>query len=173
MESILNELIKDKALCEIYADVDDTSKFALGYIIACNGDHTVVEHYDPYGHYDGIGCFMTETIFDVATETEYISALSKLIDYHNEKSNYVVDAVGEINKLLAVIKSEKRICQIELCESKDYIEGYIDSFNDNIVKISKVGKYGQNDGKAIVRRDTISYITFDSTDTVKLEILRK
>lgn len=173
MENTLNQLMKDKALCEIYPDVDDTSKFAVGYIIACSGDYTIVAHYDPYGHYDGIGCFLTETIFDVATETEYISALSKLIDYHKEKSGYAVETVNEINNLLAVIKSEKRICQIELCESGDYIEGYIESFNDIIININNVGKYGQNDGKSTVRRDTISYITFDSTDTVKLEILRK
>lgn len=174
MEKTLKELMKDKALCEIYTDIDDTSKFAVGYIIACDGGYTVVKMYDPHGHYDGICCFLTDIIYNVATKTEYLCALSKLIDYYKEESCYTFETVNDINKILSLIKSEKRICEIELCESgNNDISGYIDAFNDNTLKICKIGDYGQNDGTVIVCRETISSIAFDTTDTVKLEILRK
>ncbi|MDE6200501.1 MAG: hypothetical protein K2M47_01285 [Clostridiales bacterium] len=174
MENSLKELMKDKALCEIYTDIDDTSKFAVGYIIACDSDYTIVEMYDSHGHYDGIACFLTDTIFNVATKTEYLVALTKLIDYYKEKSSYSVESVADINKILSVIKSEKRICEIELCESGNSdISGYIDTFNDDVINVCKIGDYGQNDGTAVVSRHTISFVEFDSTDTVKLEILCK
>ncbi len=170
-----NRLLKIKQngdLCEIYSDFNATSKYAVGYILDFDGDYTVIKLYDPYGHYDGIAYFLTDSIYDVQTNTLYLKSLKKLIAHYDENSTYGVNSICDMNKMLSLIKREKRICEIELCESHNVDNvGIVTAFNDDVIEILNIDKYGKEDGEATVSRQSVSQLSFDSTDTIKVEIL--
>ncbi len=172
MKKRLTDIQRANTLCGIYSDFESTTKFAAGYIRACNDDYTVIELFDPYGHYDGIACFLTDIIFNVETKTKYLSSLNKLIKHYNEKSCYSPDMIGDINRVLALVKNERRVCEIELCESHNVdVSGVVLDFDDEIIKVLNIDDDGREDGESTVSRRSVSKLSFDSTDTIKTEIL--
>lgn len=45
--------------------------------------------------------------------------------------------------------------------------------NENKIKLSLVDEFRNNDGETIIDTQMISHISYDSTDTTRLEILNK
>ena len=167
----IKKICTDGDLCAIYTDVNDTDKFMVGYVLDCIDEAVFMRLVDPYGHYDGICWILLEKIYRVETETQYLAALVKLIEYYKE-SKLSCKSVYTFDEIVKAIKDNHRICSIELCESDDYdITGYIANVTDSTIEIDEVTKYGVIDGHTVVAIDTISSIGFDATDTVKLEIL--
>lgn len=174
MKEKLFDLQRSGKLCEIYSNFESTSKFAVGYIRTCSDEYTIVEMYDPYGHYDGIGCFDTETIFQVNTDTKYLCALNKLKNHYDEASNYDAESICDIENILKIAMNEKRICDIELCESHNIdVTGFVVSFDNEVVEIEDIDKYGKKKGMTTIRRKEITELSFDTSDTIKTEILYK
>ncbi len=170
MKNRLTKIKCSKQLCAIYTDEESTNRFAVGYVISCD-EYTIFELYDPYGHYDGIACFLTDFIYQVKTKTKYLLAIEKLVKHYNEKSCYNVDSVVDI---LNEIKQGKRICEIEFNNSGDNdISGVVNNFDDDIVEFTEIDEYGQQGGESTFKRSIISSLSFDSSDTRKLEILSK
>ncbi len=169
----LKECCGGDYLCAVYADVEHTSKFVVGYVLANDSDMTIIQLVDPYGKYDGIACILTDKIFCVDTDTKYLRAIKKLVDYNKEDCNYVKKWYKYADVLFDIHQS-KRICEIELCESGcDDVSGFIVDINATEIEVLCVSEYGDKEGKSLIRRDTISEISYDSLDTKKLEILAK
>ena len=76
--------------------------------------------------------------------------------------------------ILSDIKDKHRICQIELCDSDSVdITGYVNDVDTNnlTVEICLIDELGSNDGCSVVDMQMISYLSYDSNDTIRLEIL--
>ncbi len=174
MKNILSNLANKGTMCEIHNDPESTNKFTVGRIFVCGEDFIVVEMFDPNGRYDGIGWFPIDTIYHIETDTEYLSALTRLIAHHKEVSKYKADDVADLDKILHLAKCEGRICEFNFYESHYAdVTGYIDSFDENIVKVCNINDLGKKDGYSVLSREAITFISIDSCDLVKLEILQK
>lgn len=176
MISILKEGLKNHTLCEIYANTERTDKFFVGYVISIDEQNCVLSAIDPYGQYDGLACFCIDEIYRIQTKTQYLQAMEKLVNFRNTttKKEYFQENLL-VNMLLDICR-QKRICEVELCGSNvANVTGYVTEVNlpDNAAKLRLVDEFGNNDGETIIDIQTISSLTFDSTDTVKLEILNK
>lgn len=170
----LKTLCEKRILCEIYSNPDDTNKFCVGYILAVDDDHCVVQRIDRYGAYDGMSCFFNEDIFQISTDTKYLRAMLKLSQHKCD--NAIKDAPADelLNGILYDIKQNNRICEIEVCDSRlCNAVGYIGCFNEDSINLLCVDDLGEDDGNTVVDMNAISHVTYDSTDTVRLEILRE
>lgn len=170
----LKTYCKELSLCEIYSNPDDTNKFCVGYVLAVDDNNCVVQTIDRYGAYDGVSCLFNEDIIQIRTDTKYLSAMLKLARYKGNNTIKDVSYDRLFRDILFDIKENVRICEIELCDSKLCdIMGYIRDFNDDNIKILCVDDFGENDGETIIDINTISHVSYDSIDTIRLEILHR
>ena len=174
MKDILAEIKEAKELCEVYTNEECTTKFSVGYVLAFDDDYVVLKMYDPNGHYDGIGCFSTDSIYEIDTDSNYLKALEKLIKHYVEYGECRIDAIDNIDKILSLIKTENRICEIGLCNSHNAdVVGFIKKLSNMTIAIDRIDEHGKKSGHANVLRDAIDFLSFDSADMIKLEILQK
>lgn len=118
--------------------------------------------------------FQYGSIYEIDTDSNYLKALEKLIKHYDESGECRIDAIENIDKILSLIKAENRICEIGLCNSNNAdVVGFVKIFNDKIIEIDRVDEYGKRSGHATVLRRAIDYVSFDSADMIKLEILRQ
>lgn len=171
----LKRLSKVKTLCEISLNADDTSKFSVGYILACDDTNYISWYVDPYGLYDGLSCRPVELVYRIQTGTLYLKDIEVLMRGRNVQLNTALKYKDNLFiNFLKQIKDEKRICIFELYESDcDDVMGLIDEVDENrqLVKVSLVNDRGQSDGQATVDFETISRVYYQSLLTTKLEIL--
>lgn len=173
MQKKLQNLCKKRDLCEIYSNVDDTSKFMVGYILSCNDNDIVLWLIDQYGHFDGICWLIMDEIYKIKTETKYLKACQKLIEYNNEQNVFDINE-SSLKDMLKFAYDNKRICEIELSESDQVNDsGYIAEILSDKIIIKSVDEYGEFNGESIIDIDMISCLIFDSQDMCKLEILNK
>ncbi len=176
MTNKLKTLLQNQRLCEIYSNTDHTDKFSVGYIVAVDKHNCLLQAVDFYGQYDGLSCFLLDEIYKIQTNTQYLQAIEKLIKYRNAITikSFQTDTI--LFDMLSDISKKKRICEIELCDSNlaDAI-GYVKKVNanENKIEMSLVDECGNNDGETIIDTQMISHISYDSTDTIRLEILNK
>lgn len=174
MIDVLNKLMQNRILCEIYSNTENTDKFNVGYISALDKNFCRVNSFDFYGNYDGSFCILTSDIFSVQTNTKYLNCIDRLIkktdvDYTKDYSSNDI-----LNDIILEIKNGNRICQIELCDSNLVdISGIIKNYNrqTGTLELQIFDQYGDNDGKSFVDIQTISRIEYDTCDTRRLESL--
>ena len=129
MKDTLNKILKNKTICELYSDLENTDKFMVGYVLALGENSCLIFRLDFYGKYDGISYLLLDDIFNIQTETKYLKTIEKLA-----KTNGVSLTEFQINNdLLTTMASEihrkKRICTIHLCGSSyDDVTGFITDF---------------------------------------------
>lgn len=176
MLNTLKALLKNQNLCEIYTNVEQTNKFSVGYVVAVDERNCLLLAVDFYGQYDGLSCFLIDKIFQIQTCTQYLQAIEKLVKHRNiiTSKNHRTDTI--LLDILTDISENKRICEIELCDSNlADATGYVKNVDvkENKIELLLVDEFGHNDGETIIDMQMISHISYDSTDTIRLEILNK
>ena len=169
----LKKICANKKLCEIYHNVDDTSKFMVGYVLACNDNDAVLWLIDRYGHFDGISWILNGEIYRINTNTEYLKACHRLLEYNGLEVMYTFSE-SSLEDIIKRVHSGGRICELELCASDNTdVSGYITAVSKTSISLKVVNEYGEYDGDNVIDKSSISILTLDSTDTCKLEILNK
>lgn len=177
MNNKIKNILKTKELCEIYTNVANTDKFNVINIIALDQQYYIAESFDQYGKNDGFLCALVQNIIKLQTKTKYLNNINKLIIYNQQNSyNSLEFKDNLLFNFINMIKDNHRICTIELCDSDlNDIIGYIINIDNNYKNIEMIiiNYNGEEDGDAIVDISMISYISFDSLDDKKIEILSK
>ncbi|GHU98680.1 hypothetical protein FACS1894211_02810 [Clostridia bacterium] len=176
MKNYLKELMNEQKLCCVYLDDRDLNKFAVGYVIGVDDEFFLVEAIDPSGNGDGVFAAVIEHIVKLEVEDSYVKRIKKLF-YHKKQSRYeTLSFGGEI--LEGMIKHAlkyKKICSFELCDSGRLdIVGYVSEFDEEaeIVKVQALDRDGQDDGVTATEIRNITEMQFDSSDELRLEILK-
>lgn len=78
MKDTLNKLLKNKTICELYSDLENTDKVMVGYVLALGENSCLIFRLDFYGKYDGISYLLLDDIFNIQTETKYLKTIEKL-----------------------------------------------------------------------------------------------
>ncbi len=172
----LKKVLNAKALCEIYANEYDTDKFIVGYVAGLDNDFCLIPNFDYYGRYDGVICLANDDIYRIQTNTRYLKAIEKLIANKNCITEQNFPSKDILYSVIDYLKETKHICQIELLES-DFVSvsGTIKTFDrkNSIIKIDCVDDYGTFDGESTIDVQAINLITYNSSDTKRIELLMK
>ena len=176
MKPTLKKAMKSQSLCEIYTNTEQTDKFAVGYVLSLDEQNCVVSLVGFYGEYDGLACFSIDEIYKIQSRTKYLQAIEKLINFKGKTVRNCFFQDHILVNILSDIKDKHRICQIELCDSDSVdITGYVNDVDTKnlTVEICLIDELGNNDGCSVVDMQMISYLSYDSNDTIRLEILNK
>ena len=177
MFKAINNVIKTKQLCELYSDRDDTSKFDVGTVLACNYQYYIGCYISKYGDYDGLACKLISNLYAIQTNTSYLHSMQKLMQFTKVSLD---DSVNYSDNLLInflkQIQSEKRICSIALC-GDDYDDAfcYVDIVDeqDYEVTVTVIDSQGNADGTMVADIDSISAVAYKTRLTTALEKLNK
>ena len=173
MKERLKKAQRNKKLCAVYTNTERTTRFTVGFLLDMDDSYIILKLINSYGLYDGIVCIMYDDIYRVESDTVYLKVLEKLVAYYNlsDVNNHNIHSVKD---MISLIKEQRRICEIELCDSSNIdIVGYVDKVSSENIELFSVTDCGENDGITTVDINMISQISFDSYDTKKLEILNK
>ena len=177
MFKAINNVIKTKQLCELYANRDDTSRFDVGTILACNYQYYIGCYISKYGDYDGLSCKLLNNLYAIQTNTAYLHSMQKLMQF---KKASLDDSLNYSDNLLInflkQIQSEKRSCSIAL-NGDDYndVFCYVDIVDeqDDIVTVIIIDSQGNADGTMVADIDSISAVSYKTRLTTALEMLNK
>lgn len=171
----LKKVLNSKTLCEIYANEYDTDKFIVGYVAGLDDEFCLIPNFDYYGRYDGVICLATDDIYRIQTNTRYLKAIEKLIaDASIAERSFSTKNV--LNSVIDCLKENKRVCQIELLDSDVVnVSGIIEAFDrqNGIIKLDCVDDYGTSDGECTIDVQSINLISYNSSDTKRIELLMK
>ena len=172
----LKKVRNSKTLCEIYANEYDTDKFIVGYVAGLDDEFCLIPNFDYYGRYDGVICLATDDIYRIQTNTRYLKAIEKLIANTNCPIGQNFPTKDVLNSAIDCLKETKRVCQIELLDSDVVnVSGVIEAFDrqNGIIKLDCVDDYGTPDGECTIDVQAINLISYDSSDTKRIELLMK
>lgn len=173
MKEKLQKFIDNQELIAVFTDEDDTYRFSVGYILAANDIEFLIEEISPLGKYDGLSCRLINDIIKLEYDNEYIDNISKLFEYHKEKrNNSIIIKDSPLISLFDFAKVNKKICYIQLCDSKqDDAVGFVESIEEDFVNIKIIQNNGRCDGNSIVQLKQITFVTCDREEDRKYEWL--
>lgn len=166
MEKLLQTLIKNKCLCEIYTD-DDLSTFCVGKIVCCDDVSLIAQCFNKYGEYDGYAIFYKDDIVKIARDTEYLKCISYFISDSAAVEEF--EPKGLMIYTINALIQNKSFAIISFCGEK--ICGVIDSLQGNMISVTEYNEYGFCDGTSTLNLDNITCIEFDSRETKRVQAL--
>ena len=172
MKEVLKRLKKERTLCEIYENIEDSDKFSVGYIIAVGEEMFVLENVSLNGLNDGLQCTPINSVIRIKTDTLYLKNIKKLMKNDDFLCDFrKFDEKDLLLDFLKYIQSEEELCEIELLSEYSFtLSGYIISLCDDIIEMNLIDEtYGQPDGKGIAKISDISSVCVKSEDLNKLK----
>lgn len=170
MKKIIAKLLQEGKLCSIFTD--NAEKFAVGYILAADGEFVLYGAVGPYGRDDGLCCLRIESIFKIETDTEYIKDMELLFRYRGEVRRPKIAGDDVLDAVLTEALHGKKLCTVELCGSGcDDVIGYLTEIAGEELGFAMLDEHGNSDGKTIFERGSISSIKFESEDEEKIVAL--
>lgn len=173
LADILMQYVGKKELVEFHCTKNDTDKFHIGYVMACNSDHCVSLLISPEGYFDGYMLDDIDRIIFIQTATEYEKKIETLIHYKNTKTSFIeLDNSNLVYSFLEYAMNTGSIVSIEAVES-GYSDGqgFVDMLDRDICKIKQIDKYGRSNGECYIKLEDITQATFNGQDETVLEIL--
>lgn len=156
----------DDELISLYTDINNTTKFEVGYIADFNEDDFILERISPEGKYDGYLFGKTQSIYRVELDSIYLNKILKLMKYNGMTRRK--NSFEHNNLLLSFMKfayEDKKILSIELFESDNQdIVGRVDKFDSDHCTIMQTSESGELNGYSSCKLGDISFIVCDSED---------
>lgn len=173
LTEILTQYVGKKELVEFHCNKNNTTKFHIGYVIACNNDQFVSLLISPEGYFDG---YMLEDIDDIIflqSSGKYEKKIETLIKYQKTKINFIeLENENLVYSSLEYAMNTGSLISIEAVDS-DYWDGigFIEMLDHEVCKIKQVDDYGLNDGERYFRLEDITKATFNGQHETIFEIL--
>lgn len=167
----LEKAKNNKQLLEIYRDLSNVEKFRAAKVLNANGEYTILADISPDGLYDGFSLILTEKIFQINKNTQYLKNLDIL--YEAKKQNHYRFDVENENLILGffdVAKKQDLVVLVELLEVAR-IQGFVKRIEDDIVVIAALTNDGVPDGDTYVKKEDITFIACDNQEANCLKIL--
>ncbi len=168
----LKKYKETQALCEIYLNFEDLTKFLVGIIINYDNDYCIVKSLDEFGKDDGLTCFLIKDIIKIQTNTLYLQNIVKLRDFCDDKKQKFNENLASFDDFCAYAQKAGKICSFEICESNiNNFYGIIYGFNTDLINIKVISEYGIEDGLTDLDKNNITTISINSKNEIKLDIL--
>lgn len=171
MLNLLNEIAIGTVI-SVYTDASDTEKFSAGFYLGNDDTDILLAHITPYGKYDGYLTKRIDDVFLVETGNQYCEKLAKLFSLQNQKYEQIFKNEFIIIDLISWAQKNHKIVSIELVDSGCFdVQGYIQSFESGLIKITCIDDFGKNNGISYVKLQDISSIVCDSEKEYSINIL--
>ena len=168
----LNQIKEQKKLISVYTDIDNTRKFAAGYVIGVSKQYFILALVTPTGEYDGLLLKDIDSIYRIITDECYLDKLLKLISIRQIKFKMLFESNDLIKELLLFAQKHHKILSIELLNSGyDDCVGFIELLDKDLCKIQEISEFGESDGNSIIKLTDITQISCDDTDNRPRELL--
>lgn len=177
--NMIKELIKIKEnnnIVSIFCDEDDTSMFLEGYIYAIGRQDFLIKHITPHGLADGYILKKIDSVMHLEISGQYEKKIEKLYSKKNQRhiDLKLQDKVSLKNNIFQICMNNKYIVSIEMIQDDECpIKGVINKMDDNKVIVSKLTEYGEDDGKAILKKENIDTISFLGVDEEDIQLLKR
>jgi hypothetical protein len=168
----LEEFKKQKKILSIYADINNTNKFAAGCIAGVDKNYFILSSVTPAGTYDGFLLKRIDSVYKISTDGLYNNKLLKLIDFNNIKLNITFESDNLVKELLEFAQKQCMITSIELVDSGyDDCVGLIESIENEFCTIQEINEYGDLDEQSIIKISDITKLSCDEYDYYSLKLL--
>lgn len=173
MLKVLKFLKEQNILSEFY-DVRNPNGSCVGYVVDYDEEFYLIEAVGHDGRYNGLQLRVTDDIIKIQRDTSYLEALEKLMPYYNY-SHADFDGEGKtvLDLTLDYCRKNKKICSVAVSGEDCYISGYIADIAEGIAVFERINSKGESDGAGYIRVEDIEYVSVDSEDEIRTEILSK
>jgi hypothetical protein len=170
--SELQKLMESAKLVEVYTNENDTSKFDVGFIVACDDEYFIMLTVTKFGRLDGFVLQEVDSIVRISEDTVYLRKIATLMRYYNEKREKITVDQYPVYDLLEYCRANNRIASIDLLGSEySDAKGYIEELDYDKCVVRQVSEEGKNDGATSIILKDISFISCCSNIEIMLEIL--
>ncbi len=173
MLRILKLLKTENALCEFY-DVRNPNGSCIGYIVDFDEEFYMIEAVAHDGRYNGLQCRVTDDLIKIQKDTSYLKSLEKLMPYYNfSHKDFFEEGKTVLEQMLSYCRNHNKICSVSVSGEDCYICGYITDIIEGVAYFSRINSRGERDGEGYIRLEDIEFVSVDSEDEIRLEILSK
>ncbi len=146
---------------EIYTNTDNTSRFDLGRIIACDENYFITSMIAPDIFFDGFMLLTMDRVLQLSSDTNYIEKIKKLLPHFNVEYEEIGCLSGDlVASLLTYAKDNKRLVTIELLKSDLVdVQGFVKNVTQTMCEVELVNDYGEQNGNTNVALKDITEIT--------------
>ena len=155
----LNKSKDNQQLLPFYDDKNDLAIFHVGYIQSIFYDSILILTINEIGLEDGCVLLRFEDIYKVEKRSRYLDKMS-VPKYSNKSS--CLEPLSSKNGIYTVIeycKISKILLSVKLIY-QDYLIGFIEKSDDEIVLLSKYTKTGDFDGDVFIKIEDIQSFAF-------------
>lgn len=178
-ESVKRVLINaenKRELIGIYSDYEDSSKFAVGYILTCDEIFVLIGHVNPKGSYDGYVMKQIDNIYLIEKGGKYLSTVIKLFKNQEQRANWDINLKGEKLAIplmmLEYAKTKQLLISIKLIDSgNDDVKGYVIDIEENNIVCQTVNDYGEKGGLAYFSASNITHLVCDSEEYYTISLI--
>ncbi len=145
---------------EVYTNYDQTSRFDVGKIIACDSDYFIMSRIAPDIYFDGFMLERMDRILKINSETNYIKKTMRLLPHFNVELEKIGCIPGDlVASLLSYAKDNNWLVGIELAKS-DLVDaqGFVKNVTQTMCEVESVNDYGECDGCVDVALEDITEI---------------
>lgn len=155
----LKELSKLANKVSLYTNINDTSHFLYGIILAVDENKIAVQLISPDGENDGIVAFDTEEVFRIELDGQYAEKMKKLSGNIQRVGFQLVENSIYLS-VLYLAKQRNQIVSIELCSSGyDDVVGFVSGISEDDCCINQIDEYGFPDGCSYISLEDITQIS--------------
>ncbi len=172
MYELLKEYWQTNTLIAIYTNKDKEETFAVGYINQLTKEEVIILHVGLHGEYDGYSACYIDDIFKIETNTKYLNKINILKDWEATDILPIINTSNDFfTSLITTAMKNSKIVAIGCYDLDTAIIGFLKSTLDNIIIISQIDEYGEQDGDTIICKDSINKIVIDDIECRDIEKL--
>lgn len=172
MYKLLSEYLQTNTLLAIYTNKDNEETFAVGYINQLTEEEVIILHVGLHGEYDGYSACYIDDIFKIETNTKYLNKINILKDGNNTEKLTIITTDNDcFTSLITTAMKNRNIIAIGCSDLDMAIIGFLKSNLDDTVIVSQINEYGEQDGEAIICKDSINKIVIDDVECREIEKL--
>lgn len=169
MQGIINGFIKTKEFVCIHTEVVNND-FSYGRILGCDGNYFAYILISPEGYDDGIVIEDIEEIRFIEQGGPYDVKMLKLMGMSNYKDREVkVSSTNLIQWGMEYALENRFMVNVEVEKSgRENIVGLVKTVERGLCTVTQIDLYGEYDGDAYVRIESISHLWIDSVDARRM-----
>ncbi|QJX80399.1 hypothetical protein [Priestia megaterium] len=158
---------------EIYTDDYDFESCSIAKILADDSYYYLLANVTPRGKSDGLYLLKHDDVVGLQRNTAYINKVKTL--YHLKQENHLEYNGEKQNLLLGLLhfaKQKELIISVVMGDSDLYgLQGFVKDIDEEILTITNVNSFGDEDGESAVLLKDISAIACDDENGSDLKLL--
>jgi len=174
-KKILKSSKENGSYINIYTDQENTDKFSMCIVISFDDDFVLTKKVSPEGNYDGFSILLTEYIYCIEFEDNYIKrktlTIKEDISKIQLKDQELLVNNFRFDDTIDLILKQKYLCSINLIYDRGFI-GYVEDFDGENIIIRNIDDNNNEDGFSVFKVVEIEKVNLFSTELTSIMNLK-